>query len=97
MVVLGCRGIAEVVNGVYAQHFITHDGRPTFSRAGTGRALYMFFHARNKAWAIADSIGSTAVAAFCPDAAALPCLVRARWRAAAADGKLVEDRRIACS
>lgn len=106
MVIMGRRGFAEIVNGLYEPHFITHDGHPTFRRQaqsldGSGaRDLFLFYHGKNDAWAIGEEIGSRNIVGYAPNRpghrAHLPSQILSNWFVANESGQFVEDRRLTC-
>lgn len=77
-VVINGRSRANMmINGLYICVSGLHDARQVYKHRGNG--LYLYFHGARKAWAVADSIGSSSPVAFCPSDCPTPDQTTVPW------------------
>ena len=100
MVISGRTGFATGINGVYERYAGMHDNYPVFRMPAANtklRDLFLYYHGQNRAWAIAEEVGSSRIVGYNPDGTSLPCLARAAWKITDPRGQFLDDHRVMCS
>ena len=100
MIISGRKGFGAEINGIYKRSNAIHDERPTFTKAGAkGTRLFIYYHLQNKAWALADVIGSSAILGYSSSGGVdtqLPCQTKTAWKITDAQGRFLEDTNLTC-
>jgi len=99
VVIGGRQGHASFINGKYEEDVTKfYDGKPVFKhhfviqgqQEPATKVLYLFYHEKNGAWAIAQQLGDRDIAAFVTSQAERPEDIRGVWQVAT-DQRSFED------
>ena len=100
-------GYADFINGFYdVEVGMIHDEHPVYRKTTTTPTatnsslehyLYLYYHAQQEAWAIAQNVGSNGVIAYAPSAAATAeSLKGAIWKVANRYQEFIDDDQVTC-